>query len=148
MVDKIEIWYKEAVKVTREFKLLDMSFIIYKGFKISKAVNGEYLLQDVRYDENYSEVSLREFSLMQKKGFVKAVDEINHKLNLQRVKEYTKKIEFLYAKRKKARAEMKKDVRLNKKRIKLANKNIDILVDQMFLFETRIEQFNNKYNKV
>lgn len=148
MTDKIKVWYNEAVKVTREFKILGMNFIIYKGFKISKKNDGEYILQDVRYEEEYTDVSLEEFALMQKKGFIKAVDEINHSLNLQRIKEYTKKIEFLYAKRKKAKLEMQKDVRLNKKRIKLANKNIDILVDQMFLFESRIEQFNIKYNKI
>lgn len=145
MINKVGVWYRESVKVAREFKVLGVSFIIYKGFKISKLGGGEYLLQDTRYEDEYSEVSLEDFSLMQKKGFVRAVDEINHKLNLQRIGEYTKKIEALYAKRKKAKADMKKDVRLNKKRIRLANKNIDILVDQMFLFESRIEQFNNKY---
>lgn len=147
MTGIIKGWYNEAIKVTREFKVLDIRFIIYKGFKISKKNDDEYILQDVRYEEHYTTVSVKEFALMQKKGFVRAVDEVNHLLNLQRVKEYTKKIEFLYAKRKKAKTEMRKDVRLNKKRIKLANKNIDILVDQMFLFQSRIEQFNNKYNK-
>ena len=145
MTDKIQLWYKEALNVTKEFKVKGISFIIYKGFKIAKYDSGFYLLQDVREDDFYSEVIDSEYKMIVEKGFVKAVDEINHKLNIKRVRDYTKQVEFLYFKRKKAKVNLKKDIRLNKKRIKLANKNIDILVDQMFLFKTRINQFNNKY---
>jgi hypothetical protein len=78
-------------------------------------------------------------------GFILAVDEISYRLTIERFKTYRKKAELLYAKKKRANKDMKKDVRLNKKRIRNADKNIDVLVDQILLCQSRINQHENKY---
>lgn len=40
---------------------------------------------------------------------------------------------------------MFKDKRLNTKRIRNINKHIDEFADLIFLYQTRVNQFNNKY---
>lgn len=146
MTNKIQGWYEEALKVTKEFKVNEITFIIYKGFKITKFSKEKFLLEDVRHDDFYTPLSKEDLTGIEQKGFVKAVDEIRYYLDKGRLDSCTKRIEYLYKKRKKAKKDMSKDVRLNRKRIRLANKNIDILVDRIFLYQTRIEQFEHKYN--
>lgn len=134
----------EAIKVSKEFKTVESSFIIYKGFKIERE-GTSYTLLDTRLNENYSNVVPFELDLMKEIGFIEACDTLSQQRSIKMVSKLTKQIEYLYSKRKKAKKNIDKDRRLNLKRIRLANKNIDILADQIFLFKSRINQFNNKY---
>ena len=81
------------------------------------------------------------------KDFILGVDQISHKLTLEKIGLCRKRAERFYSKRKKANRDMQKDVRLNEKRIRNININIDILVDQIFLYQSRVNQFNKKYNE-
>lgn len=145
MSNEIQIWFEEASKVLRVFDFKREQAIIHKGFKLSQYPDGTYKIKDARFEDDYSEVKPSELSEIREKGFIRGVDEISHRLTIKRLNAYTKRVETFYAKRKKAQREMQKDVRLNKKRIRNINKNIDILIDQIFLCRTRISQFNNKY---
>jgi hypothetical protein len=146
MNNEIQVWFKEASNVSTIYEFNKEDAIIYKGFKLSSYLDGTYQIKDARFEDNYSDVKPVELLEIRSKGFIKGVDDISHRLTKQRLASYKKRVESFYSKRKKAKREMSKDVRLNKKRIRNINKNIDILVDEMFLCHSRINQFNNKYN--
>lgn len=147
-MSEIQTWYEEAIKVTRVFSIPSESFIIYKGFKITKTEENEYFIKDVRFTNMYSNVNDITVSHFKKFGFVKGVDIISFKRDTKRIDTYKKRTVTLYDKRKKAKKEISKDRRLNEKRIRNIDKKIDEYVDLIFYYQTRINQYNIKYEKI
>jgi hypothetical protein len=143
-----QIWFEGASKVLEVFDFKREQAIIYKGFKLSKYLDGTFSIKDGRTDdEDYVGVNKEDLNKLEGKDFILGIDQISHKLTLEKIRDCTKKAEKFYSKRRKANREMQKDVRLNQKRIRNININIDILVDQIFLYQSRVNQFNNKYNE-
>lgn len=140
-------WFDEAKDVLRVHNFDKEQAIFYKGFRLSVDSEGQLSIQDIRFDDDYQEVKTKELEEISEKGFIRGVDEINQRLSERRLKACIKKVETYYAKKKRAKREMHKDVRLNKKRIRNLDKNIDIVVDEILLHRMRISQFNSKYNK-
>lgn len=145
-MDAVRIMFEEGSSVTNIHQDNKGEFLIYKGFKITKEENN-YRIQDVRRSEFYSSVKESEYELMLEKGFVHAADLISYELNLERIENYKVSIEALELKKKLAKKTLREDRRLNLKRIRLAEENIVELQDLIQLSQSRIKQFNNKYNK-
>lgn len=140
-------WFDEASNVLRVHNFKDGSAIFYKGFKLSCDSKNNFKILDIRFSDDYQEVKPKELEEIRGQGFIRGVDEINQRLSQKRLKACIKKVETYYSKKKRAKRDMHKDVRLNKKRIRNLDKNIDIVVDEILLHRMRISQFNNKYNK-
>lgn len=147
-MNDVRQWFEEASLVTNVHKDFNSEFLIYKGFKITKK-EGSYRIQDVRHSEFYSPVSIQDLNEIKEKGFIAGIDYINYVLNLGRVENYKLQVDTLKLKKKLARKELRQgiDRRLNNKRIRLANENILEYEDLIQLTESRIKQFNFKYNK-
>jgi len=143
---KIKEWFNEAKADDQEiFKLNDIEFIIYKGFKIIRQYD-TYYIKDVRFNNMYSEVSKKCYSEFVSKGFIKGADNICFRRNRDRILYYKKRAEMLYNKRIKFSKELDSNRRLNEKRIRNLNKNIEESIDHMFLYKTRVNQYKTKYN--
>ncbi len=145
-MDVVREMFEEASRIVNVYKDYKGEFLIYKGFKITKEEHN-YRIQDARHSEFYSSVKSEEYEMMIDKGFIKAVDLISYKLNLERIEDYRDQIKELDLKKKVAKKHIKQNRRLNLKRIRLADENIVELKDQIQLSQSRIEQFKNKYNK-
>lgn len=93
----LENWYNEAVDYgSPEFKNYSGSrFIIYKGFKIS-LVDNEYIMEDTRKSDFYTEITKFDLKFFNKHGFIKACDLLSEKRNKLRTEKYTKNLEKLY----------------------------------------------------
>lgn len=146
MEKEMQVWFDDVSNVLRVHDFNNESAIFYKGFKLSRDFKNNFKIVDTRFDDDYQEVKPKELEEIREKGFIRGVDEINQRLSQKRLKACIKKVETYYAKKKRAKREMHKDVRLNKKRIRNLDKNIDIVVDEILLHRMRISQFNNKYN--
>lgn len=146
-MNKIEQWFDEAKNVPCRFSFLGVESIIYKGFKISK-VDGIFMIYDVRFGNLYSKVKACDMALMDEHGFIKGADIISFNRDEKRINFYKKKAEREYDRRKVCEKELKvkKDIRLNKKRIRNINRRIDIYIDCLFLYRTRVNQYKIKYN--
>lgn len=143
-MNDIKQWFKEAEKKLKVFKFENDIFILYKGFKITNLKN-KYFIQDVRYSNVYSPPSLINLKCFQEFGFIKGADIISYNNNIKKIKRYKSKMEILYEKRKKFKKEMHKDRRLNTKRIRNINKHIDEYADLVFLYQSKVNDFNDKY---
>ena len=142
----IEEWYKEALdRGLKVFKFGNLKCIFYKGFKITKSLD-DIFIQDIRKSNMYNDLSKSDFKLMKKKGFIRGADDSCYFRDLRRIKSYTAKVERMYEKRKKFKKQFNKNPRLNEKRIRNLNRNIDVLVDQLFVFQVRVKQYEEKYN--
>ena len=146
MDNEIQIWFEEAEKREKVFSNLHDEFVIYKGFKITKNRFGTYMLQDVRFSNMYAPSNEKCYKIFKDLGFIKGADSISFERDVKRVAFYKRKTEQLYDKRRRCKKEMPKDKRLNEKRIRNINKKIKEYVDLIFFYETRIKQFNSKYN--
>jgi len=145
MKGEVKQWFIEVSRVAQVHNFKHQDAIFYKGFKLSDDRKGSFELYDVRKSDDYTRVKPKDLKKIRSMGFILAVDEISYRLTIERFKTYRKKAELLYAKKKRANKDMKKDVRLNKKRIRNADKNIDVLVDQILLCQSRINQHESKY---
>lgn len=143
----IKNWLEEAKKELKLFKTPNVEFVIYKGFKITsnKSLSSGFLIEDVRYNNFYSKPSDIDLDFFKEFGFIKGADMIGFKRDSLRIGYYTKKIERLYTKRRKAKKEMHLNKKLNEKRVRNINKHIDNYIDLLFFYQTKINQFNNKY---
>jgi len=139
-------WFNEATTRTLVHEVRNERFIIYKGFKITDNGIGTFILQDVRMSNMYGIVDSKTYSLMKEIGFIKAVDTIGYRRNKKRVVRYKKLMALQYDKRKKSQKELPNNRRLNEKRINSANTRIKEYADLIFLYQSRIQQFNFKYN--
>ncbi|MCB0752912.1 MAG: hypothetical protein KDC52_15680 [Ignavibacteriae bacterium] len=146
-MNKLAIWYKQAVQKTNKYILFDREFIIYKGFKITKLSESSYTIEDVRFSNLYGKVSEEVLTLLSQKGFIEGVDYIGYVRDSKRVKDYKKTIETLYSRRKKYKKIFDTNPKLNDKRIKSINKKIPYYAFLMGFYQTRLNQFNIKYNE-
>ncbi len=150
----IKEWYSEAELQCPVHDINKETFIIRRGFRLTRNKSDEsYRIQDIRRDENYSSVSESDLAELTSRGFIKGCDYIGFNRDTKESLRLKKLIETLYSRRKKItkllKRRMIKEERLrNEKRVRNINKNIDIYVDQIFLYKSQIEQFNNKYNKL
>ena len=143
----IEQWFSEAsnegVKV---FHHEGIDFIIYKGYKISRC-SGIYAIEDVRRSDFYDEVKVTEYSKMIKLGFIKGVDYIVNRRDLRRVGIYTRLLERLYTDKISYRGKLceldKKE--FYEKKLRNCQENIHRNIDLLFLYRSRIGQYNLKY---
>lgn len=145
-MDNIQRWYNEVKNITRIFEVNDDEFIIYKGFKITSPLEGDPFIEDVRFGNIYSNITQQDCDTFKTLGFIQGADTIGNTRDIQRVESYRKRTRTLYQKRKKFRKELPKDKRLNEKRIRNINIKIAEFVDLIFFYETKVKQFNNKYN--
>jgi hypothetical protein len=144
----IKNWYEEAIKVTLEHETRDSSFIIYKGFKITKT-GDDYQIEYTRSSDFYTSVSDKNLELFKNKGFIKGASFLGYNRDKKRVSYYLGEIAELYEKRaealkksKKKRISMK-DKAFYLKQIKNCNKNIENLNSLRTFYQTRQEQFKH-----
>jgi len=147
-MDVAEKWFKEAIVSCPVHETKNEFFIIKRGFRLSKDKDSDYYRAlDARKYEFYSEIEGVDYNQLIDKGFIKGVDHIGFERDTKEVFKLKRLVELLYSRKKKFKKLIKKDRRLNEKRIRNLYKNIDIYIDLIFLYESRIKQFNNKYNK-
>lgn len=147
-MEQLDNWYKQAVHIVgKHITSLNKEFIIYKGFKITKHEEQSFTIEDVRFSNMYGKVSDRNLEILSEKGFIAGVDYIGYLRDNVRVKSLKKSLETLYTKRRKYKKEFDNDPKLNEKRIRSINKKIPRYVFLMGFYQTRVNQFNIKYNK-
>lgn len=143
-------WFKEAEN-TGQFIITQGvdRWTIYKGFKLTKHPDDKYTLQDVRFNDFYSEVRAKELEIIRSLGFIRGVDEISYTRNKRRVKRYTRKIERLYEDQKIYKHKIRDKERLEfyEKKLRNCNKNINRNIDNLFLYKSRVKNHESKYNK-
>lgn len=144
----LEQWFKEVeMSVLNIHHYKESEFIIYKGFKLSREL-GVYKLEDVRTSDFYDEVKKRQYNVLLKLGFIKGIDQIVNKRNIRRVGIYTRLLENLYSDRKEYQKKLRplKTRDFYKKKIRNCQENIHRNIDLLYLYKSRIEQYNSKYS--
>ena len=151
-------WYEEFKRVTKEHTYSGGSFVVYKGFKVTKGLDGFYDIWDCRRSEYDLDIMPQHRAMFNTVGVILGVSTISYLKNKLIVDEIVDEIAVLYDKRTMAKnnlavyngSEISTDafieyVRINKKRGRLANKNIDILTNELFLVKERIKDYEVKY---
>lgn len=125
----------------------ESEFVIYKGFKLSKSIDG-FTIQDVRRSDFYDDVKIKEHNILCKLGFIRGADLIVHRRNVKRVSVYTRLLEKTYSDRKLFSSKLRplKTREFYKKKIRNCQDNIKKYIDLLFLYKSRVEQYNLKYN--
>ncbi len=146
----IKDWYEEYIRsrIRGAFIEVDREFIIYKGFKITKA-GDDYKIQDVRRSDLYDPVLPKDEKLFKEHGFIKGADLIMCRKDERRSRYHKKKIESFYKQRKKFEEELPETDRLKfvEKKIRNINRNIHEHANEMFFYNSRVEQVKLKYSK-
>ena len=141
-MDILRKWYEESVGTLKVFTVLGKTFILHKGFKLTQTDEGKYHIEDVRKNDFYSEVTKKDFTVIKEYGFIKGVALLMYRRDKRRCAYYKGKIEKLYT----DRAHYKKILNTNKvfysKKIRNANDNIHNCLDLMFLYESRVKQYD------
>jgi len=140
----LEELYREALgcKTTAKFSSINSKSVLYKGFKMSLNLETfEYNLLDIRKTDFYSSVNDSDFALIVEHGFIKGCDLIMKQRDEERIKSYTRRLEKLYT----LKAEYKKDVIKNKKRLGICEANISETIDLLFFYKARLIQNKEKY---
>jgi len=144
----LQDWFNEAKKANVTiFGSGENEFIIYKGFKLSKSSN-LFKLEDVRRSDFYDDVKDKEYKTILKLGFIKGIDWIVNKRNLKRIGIYTRILERLYSEKKEYKSKLRPKITraFYQKKLKNCQESIYRNIDLLFLYKTRIEQYNLKYN--
>lgn len=147
-MDITEQWFTNAESGgLKRFHHQGVDFIIYKGFKLSKNTD-TYTIEDVRRSDFYDKVRSSDYTKLIKLGFIKGVDEIVNTRNLKRVGIYTKLVEKLYMNKLSYRSNLceGKTKEFYEKKLRNCQENIHKNIDLLFLYKTRINQYNLKYN--
>jgi hypothetical protein len=148
-MNALKQWFDEVeMSVLNVHRYKGSEFVIYKGFKLSKTLD-QYKLEDVRVSDFYGEVKKRDYNVLLKLGFIRGADEIVNKRNIRRVGIYTRLLEKLYADRKEYQKKLRplKTREFYRKKIRNCQENIHKNIDLLFLYKSRIEQYNLKYKK-
>lgn len=143
----VKQWFEEVLSSPFMSISSKSSYIIYKGFKISK-IEDEYKIEDVRFSDFYTPVKEAELNTFKKIGFIRGADWIAHKRNLRRVKIYTRLIERLYVEKKEYSSKLRplKTRAFYKKKLRNCQENIHKTIDLLFLYKSRVNQYIDKYN--
>lgn len=145
-MENIKNWFNQVKNLVKTFEDYDSEYVIYKGFKLTKR-GEEYFIQDVRFSNLYSEVTVTDLNKFIDKGFIKGADLISFERDTKRILSYKKMAEVLYDRRRKFTKELSKNRALNEKRIRNINRRIEEYIDLMFFYEVRVKQFNIKNKK-
>ena len=144
-MNKLKDWYGDALNFTNEHTFRGGTFIMYKGFKITKEdKEGTYEIVLTRESEFYQSISKRHLRVLNRHGFIKGCDRISLAYHTDEIVRLKKYVVEMYGKRGTAKRLMSQDVRLNTKRVKLLNNNISIALDQVFMHQSKISQLKRK----
>lgn len=141
-----ERWFNEVRKL-RVFNCDSYEFVIVKGFKITHYFPTDtYTVQDVRFNDFYSEVSEEDLSILTLHGFLKGIDIISYKRNIKRVGNYHRLIEGLYSKITQGEKEGKDNY---PKQLRVYNNRIHSHHDLLQLYKSKIKEYetNEKLTK-
>ena len=102
----------------------------------------------IRRSDFYDEVREREYKILLKLGFIRGIDWIVNKRNLRRITIYTRLLEKLYKDKKEYQSKLRplKTRAFYQKKLRNCQENIHRNIDLLFLYKSRIEQYNLKYN--
>lgn len=142
---QIKDWYEQAKNVTKVFETIDGEFIIYKGFKISRPFDGDFKIEDTRFRNMYSPVRRNDLKRFLLVGFIRGADQLSYIRDLSRVERLQTRAGKLYDKRKQFKKDFNKDKRLNEKRLRTSKVKLDELIDLIFHYNSKIQQYNSKY---
>src|SRR5690606_8400224 len=132
-MEQVKQWFDEAIENhIKVFTAPESEFIIYKGFKITKTIDGNYIIQDVRINNFYSKVSDKDLSVLTTLGFIKGVEKLSYDRNLRRVVIYTKKLEKLYSEREICQKRMSTNVTFYSKKLRNCKEGIGKYIDLLF----------------
>jgi len=145
-MNQITKWFEEVKQTNNVHTTSEGEFVIYKGFKITIPEQGNPRIQDVRFNTMYSDVTKAAKMLFVKLGFKRGVETLQNFRDIKRVEALKKKTAKLYDKRKQFRKELPLNKRLNEKRIRNIKRKVSENIDLIFFYQSRIKQFNNKYN--
>ena len=148
-MDILKQWYKESATKLRVFSVGNKTFILHKGFKLTLTEEDEYFIEDVRRNDFYSKVTDKDFTVLKSKGFIKGAAFIMCQRDKRRCTYYKSKIEKLYTDRVNYNKILNTDKVFYSKKIRNANDNIHDCLDLMFLYRSRVQQyeFQIKSNK-
>lgn len=141
-------WFKECEdsKEVTIFTEGGNRYVIYKGIKLERTNDGHRLL-DVRYFDFYSRVSKRDKKVLKSLGFVKGCDTLMYQRDLMRVDKYEQDMKDFY--KRKARLSKSlpksKNKRLVRKKLNILDRKIHEVLDLVFFYKSRKEQFEIKY---
>jgi hypothetical protein len=140
-------WFYEAHSIlkNRVFTTPSEVFIIYKGIRISEDEEGFHIKNARGELDDYEDIHSHDILTLSEHGFVKGCDYLCYNRDLEEITRLESEIVRLIDKRKKFKAELPKNARLNKKRIRNINKNVRILSDEIFFRKVRSNQFKIKY---
>lgn len=144
----VKEWFEEyrSLEKGKVFKTEEGEFVIYKGFKIT-LIEGEYRILDVRLNDFYSNVSLRDYNTLTAEGFVRGADMIMLARDSRRVDKHISLLEDYYTDQKeinKARPSI--SIKEYKRKLYSVKKNIGESLDKLFFFSSRKRQVESKYN--
>lgn len=142
-MDEIKSWFEECNKV---FYCGEYEFSIVNGFKLTHYFDDDtYTIQDTRLNDFYTEVTEEDLKLIKEYGFLDGTGIIMYHRNIDRVKMYISKIEELFTKRKVATKNLRRNKKFYTKQIKNCNVNIHKYNDLLHFYESKIEQFKQKF---
>lgn len=142
-------WFNEVLENNMEiYSSKESEYLIYRGFKLSRSFDGEYKIQDVRLSDFYDDVKDRDYKILVKLGFIRGGDWIVNKRNIKRVQTYTRIIEKLYDDKRDYQSKLRprKTRAFYQKKLRNCQENIHKTIDLLFLYKSRINQYNSKYN--
>lgn len=139
-MNEVAKWFAEAIDYgLNVYNENNSQYIFYKGFKLIKNYDSEYLIQDIRVSDFYRDVDEKHLSIIRNRGLIRGADDISYQRNIKRVEKYTKKVESLYEDLDKFVA--KGDLRKTEN----CRENIKKYLDLMFFYKAKIYQYYNKY---
>ena len=147
-MDIIENWFTITNRGgMRTFHHEGVDFIIYKGFKLSK-YEKHYAVEDVRRSDFYDEVRPSDHKKLVELGFVRGVDQVVNTRNLKRIGIYTRILEKLYTDKLSYKDSLREvsTKEFYEKKLRNCQENIHKNIDLLFLYKTRINQYNLKYS--
>lgn len=139
-------WFNEVVKHTG-YVWIDNEqnqFVIYKGFKIDKKHAG-FTIKDVRKNDFYTDVTDDDFRVLQEKGFIKGCDYLSYIRSL----DYTNSIrdEIMLLQNKLDYVKFLPSSPFNDKKKRNLEKNINKLLAELTIYQSRISNYKLKYNE-
>lgn len=141
----LEQWYKESTEKLRVFSVEGKTFVLHKGFKLTRTDDNEYFIEDVRKNDFYSKVTDKDFLVLEDRGFVEGAAFIMYNRDKRRCAYYKSKIEKLYADRVKYKKLLSTNTKFYSKKIRNVNDNVHDCLDLMFLYGSRVEQYEYQY---
>lgn len=139
-------WYEQAIlQGCTVYDVKEQSFIIYKGFKITKT-ESLYTVLDVRKSDMYSKITGDDLRIISELGFIKGVDKISYERNKTRVDFLEKTIRKLNEEKDKASSKLQDNVKFYTKKLKNIEVNKVDTEDLLIFYKSKIKQYEDKNN--